>query len=363
MYSGGGELKELLDGRVAPPILANRLRRLERISGRAMLNQWAHEFRSLCERYKASSDGHWQYFVVGERETAAGSFVTRRGQLARSAYLRTLSLAHDVWGMPHELALEESLYATPSNLSLAQVVPGERPEWALRLQDRRPGSATEWAAVAKECCDLAVEGEANPELLHLDIKLATNELYEADLKIISVLHEGEISKPAEVFEFYDSLLGTTSLTLDESSQSHIAATEMRRFITETQSEIFPAVFPALDRHFGYFHLDLLHRLPFMPANYSKHHRIDASGTDGGMDFSSSNRKIGELRIWLDRWSPTHNKHSGSHYGTSLRVASAFRKDFLGDPRMKLSLFWCATVCSREKTYADWTEEVVIGQLA
>src|SRR2546428_9930104 len=100
LFGGKKIIEELTAGHLVPPILSNRLKQLEESSGRPFVRQWAFEFQRLHDTYGEQGHGHWEYFSDSERRRNTGQFITRRGHVARSAYLRALALAVDTWRLP-----------------------------------------------------------------------------------------------------------------------------------------------------------------------------------------------------------------------------------------------------------------------
>jgi hypothetical protein len=207
LFNGDEILEELSHGQMVPRILVTRFRHLENCSGYPFTKQWAFECQRLVDRLGEQSDGHWTYFIQGDRQRATGQFVTRRGHLARSAYLRTLSLAHDCWEMPEEMVYEEAMYATPTDFTFLRMLPGIPPLWNKTTAESMPSSIGEMETLLSGIIQAVIEDGTFPELIHMNVPLGLTETYQAEVELISCLYEGSKPQPEDVFFLHNHLPG------------------------------------------------------------------------------------------------------------------------------------------------------------
>jgi hypothetical protein len=362
-FSADSILQELTAGRIVPGILANRLRILDERSKHPFLKQWAYEFQRLIDRLGEQSDGYWEHFIEGERGRSIGQFVARRGHFARSAYLRTLSFAFDCWDMPENLTCSEAMYATPADFTFLRMPPGDPPSWVELLASSAPVSQDEWQRFLGGVVENAAEDDGTPELLYLNAPMNSTATYQAEIELISCLYEGNEPQPEEVFHVHQFLLGRVELPRTRNCDISI---EQRcpdnSFPCSGGGHILPALLPSVARYVGYFHSDLIQRIPYLPANYSRSATLLSRPHTGGMDLLLGDRPVGEIKYWNWQWSPTYDKALGPHCGISLTVSRDCCRALLSVPGMMFSRYWRATVLTRKEEYGKWEEKTLVGVL-
>lgn len=365
LFSAQDILEELTAGRIVPPILVNRLKILEERSRQPFLKQWSYEFQRQLDKLGEQSDGYWQYFIEGDNERSTGQFITRRGHLARSAYLRTLSLAFDCWEMPDEVAYRESMYATPADLTFLKMLPGEPPYWTNMLYNSTPVSQDEWQRLLISVIQTIAEDDTGSELLHLNLPLASTVTYQAQVELISCLCDGNVPhpQPEEAFAVHEFLPGRVELPRTRSWDITVEQqTSIGPFPCSSDGQVFAALLPCVARYVGYLHSDLIGRMPYLPANYSRQATLLAQPRLGGMDLLFGSRPAGEVRYWNWQWSPTYDRALGPHCGMSLTLSRECCRELLSSPGMMICRFWRATVLTRETEYGKWEEKTLVGVL-
>lgn len=363
LYRANEIEEELSKGQIVPPILGNRLRKLEARSDKPMMKQWVYEFDRLLARLGPQSDGHWSYFSDDDRQRAIGQFIGRRGHLARSAYLRALALAFDHWGMPEEIARSEAMYATPADFSFLRMLPNDAPSWAMPFHQAQPRSGEEWEIALDAIAQGAFQKEDSRLLLHFNASARCSERYQADAEVITVLSSGELLPIEEVFRIHDWLPGHIHIERTPDWRFAINGREPDAiFPLNDGIKILPALHPSVGRFAGYFHSDIIGRMPYMPANYSRNVALTAQPRIGGADFEFKGQNVGEFRYWNWRWSPTHDKALGTHGAVSVTLSDDCISQLLQVPGMQCSRAWRATVLSRESDHGEWQESVHYGML-
>lgn len=354
---------ELVAGQIVPPILASRMKELERMSGKPMLKQWAYEFDRLLYKLGSQSDGNWSYFAGDDRQRARGQFIGRRGHLARSAYLRTLALAFDVWGMPEYVARSEAMYATPADFSFLKMLPSKAPTWALHFHQAQPNTSEEWSDVLNVLAQATIEQEDARLLLHLNAPTQRSERYQAEVEVITVLvSEGQPSVE-EIFRIHDWLPGNVHVARSSEWEFVINAREPDAFFPLNDGiKALPALLPSVGLFVGYFHSDLVGRMPYLPANYDSAVTLKACPRLGGADFELNGQCVGEFRYWNWLWSPTHDKALGTHGAVLVTLSHDSVSQLINCSGMQCTRVWRAKVLSRETDYGEWQEVLHYGML-
>lgn len=353
--------EELARGQIIPRALVLSLQDLQQESGRPFIAQWTFEFERLIEHTDSSSDGHFSFFLPESDRGEVGQFVARRGQLARSAFLRTLALAADILDMPIAEAQAAAMVASPADLSLLPMLPGGVPGWVVPLHGARPGAPEEVARLAASVLREVQEAEAK-SLLHLNLPLHGDVRYNCELEIVSILSSGEAIDAEEVFRVHDFLPGRMYVPRAEDLTLRIDALDRQAtFPAKAGGRLRPVLLPLVGNRVGYLQSDLVSRMPCLPAHESQSPLIAISRA-GGADVLLSGTKVGELLHWNWRWRPTHPKHMGGPTGVALVLDRDVTRRLLHVDGMRLCHVWRARVLKRETDYGDWREEVWHGSV-
>ncbi|MCX7251592.1 MAG: hypothetical protein NTX37_08860 [Burkholderiales bacterium] len=353
--------RELALGQIVPKALALSLQDLQQWSRRPFVAQWTFEFERLIERNDRSSDGHFSFFLPESDRGEVGQFIARRGQLARSAFLRTLALAADLWGMPIPEAQAVAMVASPADLSLLPMLPDGVPGWVRPLHGARPGTWGEAAGLATSVLRDVHEVEGK-SLLHLNLPLHGDARYNGELEIVCILASGEAIDAEEVFGVHDFLPGRMCLPRTEDLTLRIDALESEAtFPAKGGGRLRPVLLPLVGNNAGYLQSDLVRRMPRLPAHDSRSPLI-VTPRKGGADVLLSGAKVGELLHWNWKWRPTHLKNMGGPTGVALVLDRDVTKRLLHIDSMRLCHVWRARVLTRETDYGDWREEVWQGSV-
>lgn len=353
--------EELALGRIVPRALMLSFQDLQRESRLPFIAQWTFEFEQLIERTDRSRDGHFSFFLPESDRGEVGQFVARRSQLARSAFLRALALAADVWEMPIEKAQAAAMVASPADLSLLPMLPGEAPGWVRSLHEARPSALDEAADLATSILREVFEAEGK-SLLHLNLPLHADARYNCELEIVSILGSGEVIDAGEVFCIHDFLPGKMQLPRAEDLTLRIDALDREAtFPTKAGGHLRPLLLPLFGNNAGYLQSDLFRRMPRLPAHDSRSPLI-VNLRNGGADVLCSGTKVGELIHWNWKWRPTHLKEMSGSTGVALVLDRDVTKQILHIDSMRLCHVWRARVLTRETDYGDWCEEVWQGSV-
>lgn len=261
--------EELSLGQIVPRSLVLCLRELQHESRLPFIAQWTFEFELLIERIESSSDGHFSFFLPESNRDEVGQFVARRGQLARSAFLRTLALAADVWEMPTAEAHAAAMVASPADLSLLPMSPGEVPGWVVPLHGARPSAPDEAASLATSILREVRQTEAK-SLLHLNLPLHGDARYACELEVVSILGSGSAIDAEEVFGIHEFLPGRMYVPRAEDLTLRIDALDRDAiFPAKAGGRLRPVLLPIVGSSVGYLQPDLVMRMPRLPAHESQ----------------------------------------------------------------------------------------------
>lgn len=365
LFSDTNIVDDLKAGYIVPGILSTRIELLEKKSGKPFLRQWAYEFSRLSSKTERLSDGHWEYFIDKDRDRATGQFVMRRGHIARSAYLRTLSMAFDQWNMPEEIAYYEARFATPADLSFLKMLPGPRPPSTDVLYGATPSSVDEWQEALLSVVHRFTEDAPSHCLLHLNTPVTISEKYKAEVELITCLQDDEFLSPEEMMKLHRFLPGQVQLPRSRNWGFIIgerSINDLTDFFVFEGVRMLSGLLPCVAQFVGYLQFDLVGRMPYLPANYTSAVQLIGTPRKGGMDLSLGENQIGEFRYWNYNWSPTHDKALDASCGICLTLSTDACNKLWAVDGMKLGYYWKATVLTRENDYGPWDEKIEYGSL-
>lgn len=362
MYRSPELTDELIAGTIVPPILINRMEVLEKRARRPLLRQWTYEFERQIERNGGGIDGHFSYFGDSHDRGEVGHFIARRGHFARSAFLRTLALASDQWDMPLLVAQTEAMYASPVDMSLLPLLPGEIPTWAKSLHSARPSTTVEAATLASSALDEVNRSESRA-LLHLNLPLQSDPRYQGELEIISILASENTVDCQSVFHLHDWLPGhvivprTSDLVLQVDRFNDTVA-----FPTATGGNLRPVLLSLFESFVGYLHSDLVGRMPCLPANHCSDVPLIAVPRQGRVGLLLSGSTVGELRYWNWNWRPMYPREMGGHGGVALELDGDAVRRLMHVDGMHIHQLWRVHVRTRETDYGEWNDETWMGSI-
>ena len=351
--------KELALGQIVPRALMLSLRDLQQQSRLPFIAQWTFEFERLLERTSSTRDGHFSFFLPESDRGEVGQFVARRSQLARSAFLRTLALAADVWEMPIPEAKAAAMVVSPIDLSLLPMLPGEVPGWAVPIHGARPGTPDAAAGLATSILRQVQEADAK-SLLHLNLPLHGDARYNCELEIVSILGSDDAIDAEEIFGVHDFLPGRMYVPRTEDLTLRIDALDKEAtFPSRAGGLLRPVLLPLVGDNVGYLQSDLVRRMPRIPAHGLRSPLI-VNSRKGGADILLTGTIVGELHHWNWRWRPTHLKDMCGPASVALVLDPAATKRLMSIDNMRLFHAWRVRVLTRETDYGDWRVEVWQG---
>ncbi|MEZ7524802.1 MULTISPECIES: hypothetical protein [Burkholderia] len=352
--------QELSAGVIVAPILVNTLRKLERETDLPFVRQWAYEFERLNDVRGARGDGHLSFFGGNLGHDGTGYFIGWRSHMARSAYLRALALAVDHWGMPDEFALHYALFATPVDRSFLRMLPGDRPPWMSTELNLPDDSYEASANIVREIL-ARCEGDADLQLVHFNGQLCRGQRLNADLEIISIKCSGDSYVADDFFRFHDWLPGQVFIDRDAQGNFCVEPWPIDQDVSNSKgSSMRPCLLPAISKHVGYVHADLISRMPYLPVCALPAHSFLGRPRFGGIEITLGDQLLGMLHYWNQQWQPMQYKKVGNHCSLAVTLDKAMTSALLTDADKDTVRCWRTTVWSRPNDYGDWNQQVHLG---
>lgn len=348
------EEKALRAGTFIPPIFTHTLERLEEVSNRPLVRQWAFEFSMLRRRVSSTEDGHFDYFIGTERGNG-GQFIARQSHLARSAYLRTLACAVEHWGMPHRLAVDHALQALPAEPIFLKLAPGAPPPSFVPVHQVR-SDTTDGQSLVREALKV-VERSAGYRVMHLSAAVSDAPLSHVELIVFTVISAREIVDATQALRFHDYMLGKITPTRD--GLRAFICPDMGHEGTEGLGFV-PTVVPLIGPTVGYLQSDFVGRIPYVPLSSSSMPKVEISPRVGGGPITSLGEIVGEFASWYWNWQPAHPHEWPSPTACCSILTREAAGRLEADHRGALQHVWKVVTWSRATEYAEWTFTEEVG---
>jgi hypothetical protein len=361
-YTVSADAIELTQPNMVPPIFKTRLRGLEMQSGLPFIRQWQYEIERLIARHGKPETGSFGYWTKG-RETVA-QVLPRTFHFGRSAYLRTLALAFELWDLPPELAYAEATYAIPGNFIYSQMLPGSCPTWAQSLQTSQPGAEPDCADLVSELLKNCASQEHSDVLLYLNAPLNNDRVYHADLRIAACYVNGSDVTPEDVFMTLDAMLNER-VRLAQNTAEEIVVSPFRYSLQDLDEDavLAPAIVPAPMESTGYLQSDLITRFPYLPISHATKLEVKATPVANGMVLEMDGRQMGCLEYWNQRWAKSRPKESRGQCAVAMAVHREALADLAPSSNFEFVHFWELAVLERDSEFSDWESRVMFGRIA
>lgn len=353
-FHSAESLDILRKAQIIPRFIGYRLADLENELGLPLLRQWCFEFDSLAQRVEEKGSSHFDDFSGGDREHKVGQFVSIASHRARSAYLRTLAIAVERWGMPIETAESLAEGVRPIDSRLLGFAPARSPDWSDSLTSIQSTREDEWAEGIRSVI-ASRSGHTDGTILHADFLVAERKNRAAELEFVTAFSDRNDVKTEEVFTLHERMPGRWSYEIADA------------FTFKTSAEGVPggkfvlAAMPIANDYLGLFNSDLMSRLPHLPRRFAKSGELKTRSASRQIDILSGSETIGRVAYWNRDWSPMHLKYLKPNCGVATTVSAKFVSEMEGYTRKRLRTFWRLKVVERQKDYGPWDIKVLLGE--
>ncbi|WP_159813978.1 hypothetical protein [Pseudomonas sp. 18058] len=338
-----------------PPILKSNLRRLERTSGAPLLQQWAFEWKTLCDHLGTRLTQYPHYFgdTMETRSGIMGQFWQCMREVYVSAYLRTLAHAVSEWGLPQRIAEGYCLDIVDGVAGMFEIEPGARPTWLSDIPERFCAPDADFGAIARELVEasqkdgmvaVSIDTPISASVQRFARLQITTHLITADYEIPEGEYLYEKMQLFVIERTFDLRGAPPSITLDEVSSVGSKGGDEAAVC----SCLFPIPFGGWQGHI--FGLGLAIPAPYVITN------TEISCTAEGINMMSRDQEIlSTTRVWNDGWVPTHPKSSSTRCGfvTMLDVSCLEQATIRLD--RQLALFVRLRTWDREEEYGEYEE--------
>jgi hypothetical protein len=344
-------------GTFIPPLFAHKLEALQKRSGLPFLRQWAFEYSVLDDRCGGMGDGHLGYFLGSERREV-GQFVSHKGHLARSAYLRVLACAVERWNMPEEIAVRYAAEACPAEPIFLRLSPQSPPSWALFAHGRTATDAADARALARVVIR-RIEEELRSRIMHISLTVVDEPLCHAELEVFAVVRTHDEFDAQQAINFHHHMLGNATPARDGlrafvSPEMGSDGTESLRFV--------PVVLPLVGASVGYLQNDFLGRVPYVPVSTKNVPKLELVPMARGAIMRSNGREVGTWNWWLWDWRPGHPQGWPTQIACCASLGLAAAQQVADDLGGSIEHVWKLTTWQRDQQHGEWRHTEQVGRM-
>lgn len=350
------EMQELASGEFIPPVFGNSLESLEERTGRPFLHQWAFEYSVLRCRVANLNEGYLGHFLDSGRDHV-GQFVTRKGHLARSAYLRTLACAADHWGVPADAARHFARKALPTDPIFLRIAPHTPPAWASSVHTQTTLPSDPESLVLSTIQQ--IEANLQQRIMHCSLPVIDTPLQHAELEIFAVARTLEELDAQRVVNFYRQPHVEYAPARDG-----LHALIPRRIDVEEGNRMpfLPVVMPILGDSLGYLQFHFLQRPPYLPLATTSFPELKFIPGEDKFNLRSGGKDVGSWQWWLWNWSPGQPREWPAPIATCTQVTREAEMNLESDLRARLDYVWCVNVWNRESDHGKWKKTSHYGHI-
>lgn len=354
-----------VQGADIPRIFHTTMADIERSSSFPFVRQMAFEWSVNSKVYPdAPFQGAPWHFIRPLGEGLTCHFSSRAAIRMISAYLRTLSVAKELWGMPPDRAEDMALLALPINPTLAFLRP-ERPSWFPGPTDF-DGDHKAIGAAVRSLVEQAQAERPNDELIAFASPVVITMDHCVEVSVVrwvqaaggSIADEDLAAHLNDVCRTERMLLGDALAPLDTKT---VLALRDPYEIADQKSRTWPLAKPLGMNRLGYLQHDLYPGRLFLPT-MSENDQLEVIPRNGYLEVKSDDEVVADLYYWNAGWGPVRPMQFDGNCGTTLvSRGTAYRELLdLGDQDIRQFYFWRVRTLRREGSFDHFDETLNFG---
>ena len=336
---------EYFQGSHVPRLYLSWLETMEKSTGLPLPDYYQSEWNRTFE-YEPGFATDIQFFLSGSHQRSTGQFYTQASHRGRSAYLRTLQLAKQYFGMPDEYAENISIPVLPIEPAYVGLKP-RTPAWIPTWNNSKKPNAHELTQYAKEVLDSFKAQEQAIELLSASYPIKIDENNWIDFTIVKAKTKGELPKTVEIQERSSCL-----------SVGNLLENTLSFECSDNGSDpFFLTTIPYPYMRYGHWHSDLESRGIHVPICSIDDVTITASPKEGVLIFAANGTMIGHASFWNNHWKPIHPIGIRSLCGTYTVANQESTSEWRDDSESLKSIYIInATVLTSEHSYGEYSSK-------
>ncbi|EFL5683109.1 hypothetical protein AAS35_004429, partial [Escherichia coli] len=295
---------EYYQGKDVPLLYNTLLEKEERRTGIPFTDYFQSEWNSTFE-YQPSTATNVDYFFSGDRYRSTGQFYTQASHRGRSAYLRTIELAKEFFGMPDSYARHLSIPALPIEPAYIELRP-QKPKWLPVWSGNDSPNEDNLISYVKEGLSNFSQTDDSNDLLAFSLPIKIDDNNWIDLTVAKVNTEIELTPDMQIIERSGCL--SIGNLLDKELSYEFGESQMPRVPTLAGTS-----YPVM--RYGHWHSDLESRGFYIPKCPIDNKKIVGSSSDGLFSYSIDGSQVGFSSFWYNDWQPIHPKGIRSFCGS------------------------------------------------
>lgn len=354
-----------VQGADIPRIFHTTMVNLERNTGFPFVRQMAFEWSVNSNVYPdAPFQGDYWHFVRPLGDGFIGHIYSRAAIRMISAYLRTLSVAEEFWGIPPEWLEEMALLALPVHPTLSALRP-VRPSW---FPDRTDFDDDHGSIGAKihSMIELVQAERSGDELIAFMSPIAISIERCVEVSVVrweqitgGCIQDENLAEHLKDFWSSEQIhqgyapepLCTTTTLISPAFHS----------VLDKRSRAWPLAIPIGMERLGYLQHDLYPKRLLLPTLLA-HELIEVVPRNGQLEVKSDNDVVAEFYYWNAGWGPARPMRFDGNCGTALvSKGKAYRElSDVADQNMRSFYFWCVRTLSRKGSFERFDETLKFG---
>ncbi|MBE4271102.1 ATP-binding protein [Vibrio parahaemolyticus] len=344
----GNNRFEYYQGSHVPLLYNSWLKKEERRTGLPFTSHYRSEWNTTFE-YQPSSGTAIDYFLGSDRQRATGQFYTQASHRGRSAYLRTIEVAKQFFGMPDSYAEHLSIPALPIEPAYMGLLP-QKPKWLPEWEEDSSLDRDNLINYVEDALANFEREDNTLDLLAISLPIKLDDERWVDLTVVKVITELEQEANIQIEERSGCL--TVGNLLDKPLSYEFAESEKSE-VTVLASTAYPFM------RYGHWHSDLESRGLYTPKCNIAGKKIIGSSSGSRFGYFVGDDNIGFSSFWYNDWQPIHPKGVRSLCGSF----TAVNRDKIGKwlnlsvGRQKSYYVCTAVVLTSEDSFRDYDQHV------
>jgi hypothetical protein len=354
-----------VQGADIPRIFRTSMADIERLTGLPFVRQMSFEWANNRAAYPhAPYQGEPWYFSRPLGDGFVQNLSARAAVRMISAYLRTLSVAEQFWGMPPDQAEDSAELALPVHPTLAFLRPA-RPSWSPSQSDF-DGDEKSVSAAVRGLVERVKAARPGDELIAFASPVVMS--MERCVEVSVVRWAQEAGGSVTDADLADHLKGEwrTGTMLASAGPEPLSTTTVvvcpgLPALMDEKSKAWPLAKPlGLDR-LGYLQRDMYPGRLLLPTMPGRRH-LEVTPRDGHLEIKSGSDVAADLCYWNAGWGPVRPMQFDGNCGTALvsKGATYFTPSGAPASEVRSFYFWRVRTLHRKGTFDRFDETLTFG---
>lgn len=290
------------------------LKRLQNAIPFPVIHQANFEAMRLAE--VVHYDTSVRFYIGAERGQMSGSMLTSATQVARTAYLRALSVACQVGGFSDEKSLDWSRCAIPLAPLFMGIKSSQPDFWSNVLGMFSQNESFVPKEIFEKIVALAGSSQLVLGALNVPIHVSENEFVSIEIALCAYQPEidfDEVLTHLPSNNEFSQLL-VANLLADE---GFYRCDRRPKVVLEARARRLAASFMVIP--YAYLHREVFQRGVYLPISHDEDEEFFVVPEDGGLSIASADGHLGDLSYWNTEWSPAYWSLKGPGCGAMLTV--------------------------------------------